>query len=72
MKEYIFENAIVRIHDGSRSEEERKVALENAAKTYIRQIRKKNPDFDKRCSLFGSDPDGDGGVQLCGHGNGQA
>lgn len=66
MKEYIFEKGIVRIHDGKRSEEERKVALENAAKTYIRQIRKKNPDFDKGCSLFGGNPDGDGRVQLCG------
>lgn len=40
MEEYDFGYAIVRIHPGKRSEEERKVALENAAKQFWKALQK--------------------------------
>ena len=46
MKEYITEKAIVRIHEGKLTEEERRVVLENAAKAYIRNLQKKGYDLD--------------------------
>ena len=40
MKEYITEKAIVRIHPGKLTEEQRKAVLENAAKEFFRAIQK--------------------------------
>ena len=40
--EYITEKAIVRIHPGKLSEEERKVVIENAAKQFYKAIQKQN------------------------------
>lgn len=36
--EYVMEKAIVRIHPGKLSEEERKVAIENATKKYLKAV----------------------------------
>lgn len=38
--EYRFENAIVRIHDGKLTEEQRKVVIENAAKDFYKAIQR--------------------------------
>lgn len=40
MKEFDFGNAIVRIHEGSLSEEQRKEVLTNAATQFFRAIQK--------------------------------
>lgn len=40
MKEYITEKAIVRIHPGKLTEEQRKVVLEDAARNFFRAIQK--------------------------------
>lgn len=50
MVEYITEKAIVRIHPGKLTEEERRVVLENAAKAYIRNLQKKGNDLACLCS----------------------
>lgn len=42
MKEYVTEKAIVRIHPGKLTEEERKVALEDATRKFVRAIQKAN------------------------------
>ena len=42
MKEYITEKAIVRIHPGKLTEEERKVVLEDAARNFFRAVQKAN------------------------------
>lgn len=42
MKEYITEKAIVRIHPGKLTEEERKAVLEDAARNFFRAIQKAN------------------------------
>lgn len=42
MKEFITEKAIVRIHPGKLTEEERKAVLENAARNFFRAIQKAN------------------------------
>lgn len=44
MKEYITEKAIVRIHPGKLTEEQRKVILEDAARNFFRAIQKANQD----------------------------
>lgn len=49
--EYDFGYAIVRVHDGKRTEEERRAVLENAAKEYLRNIQKKNAYSGKGCGL---------------------
>lgn len=40
MKEFNFANATVRIHEGKRTEEERKKAIEEAAKRFMMAIEK--------------------------------
>lgn len=40
MKEYITEKAIVRIHPGKLTEEQRKVVLENAAKDFFKTVQR--------------------------------
>lgn len=40
MKEFIFENAVVRIHPGKLSEEERRAVLEKACVEFYRAIQK--------------------------------
>ena len=40
--EYITEKAIVRIHPGKLTEEERKVVIENAARDLLKAIQKAN------------------------------
>lgn len=40
MKEYITEKAIVRIHPGKLTEEERRVNFENAAKEFFQAVQK--------------------------------
>lgn len=40
--EYITEKAIVRIHPGKLTEEERRVVLENAARNFLRAIQKRS------------------------------
>ena len=42
--EYVSDNAIVRIHPGKRTAEERQAALEEAAKTFYRAIQKSGND----------------------------
>jgi hypothetical protein len=44
MKEYITEKAIVRIHPGKLTEEQRKAVLEDAARNFFRAIQKANQD----------------------------
>lgn len=53
MVEYITEKAIVRIHPGKLTEEERRVVLERAAKEYLRNIQKKGAIPGKGCSVDG-------------------
>ena len=46
--EYVSDKAIVRIHPGKRTAEERQAALEEAAKTFYRAILKSGNDpFEK-------------------------
>ena len=40
MKEFDFGFAVVRIHEGKLSEEERRVVLENAAKGFYKRVQK--------------------------------
>jgi len=40
MTEYIFPNAIVRVHDGKLTEEQRRVVIENAAKDFYKAIQR--------------------------------
>lgn len=40
--EYVTEKAIVRIHPGKLTEEQRRVVLEDAAKNFFRAIQKSN------------------------------
>lgn len=42
MKEYITEKAIVRIHPGKLTEEQRKAVLEDAARNFFKAIQKAN------------------------------
>lgn len=42
MKEYVTEKAVVRIHSGKLTEEQRKVVLEDAARNFFRAIQKAN------------------------------
>lgn len=42
MKEFITEKAIVRIHPGKLTEEQRKAVLEDAARNFFRAIQKAN------------------------------
>lgn len=42
--EYVSDKAIVRIHPGKRTAEERQAALEEAAKTFYRAIQKSGGD----------------------------
>jgi hypothetical protein len=42
--EYVSDKAIVRIHPGKRTAEERQAALEEAAKTFYRAIQKSGND----------------------------
>lgn len=44
MKEYITEKAIVRIHPGKLTDEQRKAVLEDAARNFFRAIQKANQD----------------------------
>ena len=41
MKEYITGKAVVRIHPGKLTEEERKVVLEDAVQKFFREVQKK-------------------------------
>lgn len=41
MEEYRIGNAIVRIHPGQRSEEERRVAIEKAATKFLKAVHRK-------------------------------
>ena len=49
MVEYITEKAVVRIHPGKLTEEERKAVLERAAKEFLRNIQKKGAISGKGC-----------------------
>ena len=43
MKEYITDTAIVRIHPGERTEDERRKALEKAARSFYAAIHRSGP-----------------------------
>ena len=42
MKEFITEKAIVRVHPGKLTEEQRKVVIEDAARNFLRAVQKAN------------------------------
>ena len=52
MTEYKIQNAVVRIHSGKRTEEERKVAIEAAATKFLKQVHR------KKKAKAGGAPDG--------------
>jgi len=47
MKEFIFENAVVRIHPGKLSEEERRAVLEKACEDFYRAIQKNRKEKEQ-------------------------
>lgn len=47
MKEFIFENAVVRIHPGKLSEEERRAVLEKACVEFYRAIQKNRKEKEE-------------------------
>ncbi len=63
-KEYDLGYAIVKIHPGKRSEEERKVALENAAKQFWKALQKAEAEKGKTLHV-GSDGSIVSGSQRC-------